>query len=497
MRGHDGPESAVTMGRNTHLPPVLRERCVDIAYRMQCPIDFVAVTTVCMLGSVIGAGCAIRPKQFDDWAEVPNLWGGVVGRPGMLKSPAISEGLKPLRTLEHYANQIHGLALSSYLNKTLKDKFEAELLKKRLTKKASDKDLPESEDFTKLFKLSKQKDTEPILRRYQTNDSTIEKLGESLAGNPRGMLVNRDELIGFLAILEKQGHEGDRTFYLEAWNGKGSYRIDRIGRGEVYVPHLCVSVFGGIQPAKLQEYLLELKALGNDGFVQRFQLFVYPDEMLEFKLVDQAPDADSERQLFDIVEILANMEFHSRGARRDFEEGLPYFRFESEKAQPLFFEWLVGLELQISKEEDAVIAEHRAKFRKLVPALALIFHLFDNASASVAFIPPVSIEKLRMAIAWSEYLLTHARRIYAMGCDFGMSAAVALSKKILSGDVRDGFDERSIYRNGWANLADKESVAAACKELEAAGWIRRKKSQARGLGRSKSPAYDINPKLRE
>jgi len=54
---------------------------------MQCPIDFVAVAAVTMLGSVIGTGCAIRPKQKDDWVVVPNIWGAVVGRPGGRKSP--------------------------------------------------------------------------------------------------------------------------------------------------------------------------------------------------------------------------------------------------------------------------------------------------------------------------------------------------------------------------------------------------------------------------
>jgi hypothetical protein len=39
----------------------------------------------------------------------------------------------------------------------------------------------------------------PKWRRYKTNDATIEKLGELLADNPRGLLIFRDELIGMLA----------------------------------------------------------------------------------------------------------------------------------------------------------------------------------------------------------------------------------------------------------------------------------------------------------
>jgi hypothetical protein len=34
------------------------------------------------------------------------------------------------------------------------------------------------------------------LRRYKTNDSTVEKLGELLRENPVGLLILRDELVG-------------------------------------------------------------------------------------------------------------------------------------------------------------------------------------------------------------------------------------------------------------------------------------------------------------
>ena len=461
---------------------------------MQCPVDFVAVKTVCMQGSVIGAGCAVRPKQLDDWTEVPNLWGGVVARPGMLKSPAISEGLGPLRVLERTANQLHQSLMAGYQQQKLKNKLRSDMAKKNLSRKKIDKDINESDDFLKLCELSNFTAEEPKLRRYQTNDSTVEKLGESLAANQRGILVNRDELVGLLQSLEKQGHDGDRAFYLEGWNGKAPYRTDRIGRGEIFIPHHCISVFGGIQPAKLLEYLLATRVSGNDGFIQRFQLLVFPDGIENPQLVDQAPDQLAKTNLINIVELLADIDFATRGAMQDQDGEIPYFRFDAIKAQPLFFKWLSKLDLKVAEEEDAIIAEHLSKFRKLVPSLSLIFHLFEHISAGTKTIPSISIKNLKMAIAWADYLLTHARRIYAMGNDFGLSAAESLSKKIRKGEVRSGFDERKIYRAGWANLGDKESVSAACKELEAAGWIRKRKLP-RVPGRQKSPTYDINPNL--
>src|SRR5712664_3964406 len=71
----------------------------DIADRVQCPPDFVAVGVMVAAAAVIGRQIAIRPKRQDDWAVVPNLWGLAVGPPGVMKSPALAEALRPLHRL--------------------------------------------------------------------------------------------------------------------------------------------------------------------------------------------------------------------------------------------------------------------------------------------------------------------------------------------------------------------------------------------------------------
>jgi hypothetical protein len=77
------------------LPATIAPWVADIAERMQCPLDFVAVPALVALGAVIGRRVGVRPQRRTDWIEVPNLWACIVGRPGMLKSPAMNEALKP------------------------------------------------------------------------------------------------------------------------------------------------------------------------------------------------------------------------------------------------------------------------------------------------------------------------------------------------------------------------------------------------------------------
>jgi putative DNA primase/helicase len=69
---------------------------IDVAEQMQCLPDFPGVAVMIAAGSLIGRQIAIRPKRRDDWTVVANLWGAVIGRPSLLKSPALHEALMSL-----------------------------------------------------------------------------------------------------------------------------------------------------------------------------------------------------------------------------------------------------------------------------------------------------------------------------------------------------------------------------------------------------------------
>ena len=119
------------------IPEPLRSWITDIAYRMQCPLDFVASAALCMMSGVIGAGCTIRPKERDNWAVVPNLWGGVIGRPGMKKTPAIEDAFRPLRRLEAEAKKQHEDDASSHEAEQAAFESQRKALKREMDKRAA------------------------------------------------------------------------------------------------------------------------------------------------------------------------------------------------------------------------------------------------------------------------------------------------------------------------------------------------------------------------
>jgi hypothetical protein len=229
------------------LPSSVGPWVADIAERMQCPVDFVAIPAIVALGATLGRKIGIRPKRKNDWTEVPNLWGCIVGRPGAMKSPAMGEALKPLNRLDARAREEHSNALKSHQCALEMHKLrveEARAAAKTALKKGTE---PRSFDVVE--------PEEPKARRYVINDTTCEALGEILADNPNGVLAFRDELVSLLKSLDREEYVTARGFFLTAWNGTSSYTFDRIMRGKTHIDAVCLSLLGSTQPGRLAEYI--------------------------------------------------------------------------------------------------------------------------------------------------------------------------------------------------------------------------------------------------
>ena len=66
------------------VPEPLRPWLSDIAERVSCPLDFAVVPALVALGTVLGRKIGMRPKAHDVWTVIPNPWGAIIGRPGVL-----------------------------------------------------------------------------------------------------------------------------------------------------------------------------------------------------------------------------------------------------------------------------------------------------------------------------------------------------------------------------------------------------------------------------
>lgn len=121
---------------DTLLPQPLRSWRVDLAERACIPLEFLAVPALVALSAIVGRTLGIRPNRYDDYIVVPNLWGGIVGGPGTMKTYAVAEGVKPLARLAAEARD--AFLKEQVLIDTKRDRLEAEMtaIKNAMVKQA-------------------------------------------------------------------------------------------------------------------------------------------------------------------------------------------------------------------------------------------------------------------------------------------------------------------------------------------------------------------------
>lgn len=457
------------------LPPALRGWLVDLAELACVPLEGLAASALAGLSGLIGRSVQLAPEGLDNsWRVVPNLWGALVMRPSGMKSMQLDAALAPLHELEARArDEFEAGEIDRELK--LEDlKAQEEQIKKAGKSKGGKLDV----DALRELRLEA-REAAPTPRRYMVQNTTYEKLGELLRENPLGLTMVRDELSGWIEAMGREENSEPRSFWLQTWNGDGSYTFDRIGRGTVRVDNLCMAVMGAIQPGPLQRFVSKSRAAGaaDVGFLQRFQLLVYPDGLPAWKRPSRQADAAAKAQALAVFEALDTVRQSSEPVTLAF----------SEEAQAVFIEWRDALEVRLRGGELVkfpAFESHLGKYRSLAPSLALIFHLVDVAAPTLhpAALPPVTAQALDLALNWVDFLELHARKVYAHDLGTAFTPAHALAEKIESGAVRDGDGMRDLRRRDLSGLIDEE-LGLAVQALSDLGWVQVEKVKTPGRSR--------------
>ena len=217
------------------IPESLRPWLSDVAYRMKCPLDFIASTAS---SNAIGTDRnpanhqTQNPRRLDRCTE---SLGSRYWRSLLHENPVHYNVLKPLDRLIAAAHIEFEDRLAQYERAVIEYEAQKKAYAKQELERHGGKRIENTVSYPEA-------PVKPKERRYMVNDTTVEKLADLLNENPTGLLQMRDELTGLLASWDRAGHEQDRAFHLEAWNGYGSITIDRIGRGTTHVNIICESL---------------------------------------------------------------------------------------------------------------------------------------------------------------------------------------------------------------------------------------------------------------
>lgn len=463
------------------LPPVIGDYVFDVSDRTQCPPDFVAVGALAACATLIGNRVRILPKQFDNWAVVPNLWGAVVGPPSAMKSPALKYALSPLHKIERewrkeWEEQNAEAAADAELSK-----IALEEARKRAKSKLEKHDRDAAREI--IAEAQSAALIIPRRKRLIVNDATVEKLGELLNENPRGLLVVRDELPGLLAKLEDEAFQIDRAFYLEAFNGDASFKYDRIGRGTVEIEMATLSLVGGVQPARIAPIVRgAVTGSSADGLVQRLQLAVWPNLSKNWEWRDRRPDPDAEQ---DYESALLRLDRLRLGSAET-----PALRRFTQTAQGIFIEWMTDLQREArSGVQSEALEAHLLKMPKTVASLALIFELLSGDNEAIGD------GALLHALTWADYLRSHAIRLYAAGtCSAEAGARLILDRRKA---LPSPFRARDVHQKGWAGLSDRDSVEAALQILVSTHNLAPREVTTSAAGGRPTLEYLWHPKITE
>jgi hypothetical protein len=241
------------------LPGVLADYIREVAIALGCDVAMVAPPVPATCAGCIGNTRVVSPKR--DWREPLVTWAVVIADPSTLKSPAHDKAVQPIRDIQaeifaHYKRELKAF--------------------NRATDQGDECEKP------------------PDPRIIQVSDTTIEKLIGTLDDNPRGVLLEMDELRAwFNSFTRYKGSKGgtDAPQWLSIHRA-GPIRYDRkTGHKRcVHVPHAAVSVCGTIQREVLAS------AINGDllesGMAARLLVAMAPSKKKKWSEVELSPDTE-------------------------------------------------------------------------------------------------------------------------------------------------------------------------------------------------------------
>ena len=475
------------------LPEKANRWAVDVAERMQCPVEFVALPMLTTMAGLIGKDAGIRLKAKDDWTERACLWGMVIASKGSTKSPALKAAVAPLNRMEK------GMTIKFDEDKRAWEVREQERSARlKAWEKQRDTILAKDPgaDLPPMPPGLDQVEEAPISPRLISNNATVEKLGVMME-KARGLSLVLDELAGLMLNMSRYNSGSDRPFYLECHTG-GPYKVDRMGRDTLFIPDTYLNIFGGIQP-DVARRLFSVEPGTDDGFLERFGLMAFPEISTHWENIDRQPDIEGRNRYNDLCQRLVEVNWFETLHNDESVQGghaKPYCRL-SAQSQEIFDAWLTDhMKALRSIPADDPISGLMAKARGLVGRLTLVIHLASWASGETP--SPMTVEALSLTRALTlveEYLIPTWRRVMAAFAQSLKDNGAMRIARMLIAKRLETIRPTDITKLDWAGLRDREAVMAALGVLVDNDWLAEPERASSGSkGGRPSERFTVNPK---
>ena len=444
------------------------------------PADYVFVTLLATASALIGN--ARWSQATPGWAEPPHLWCGIVGDAGSSKSPGTDAVLGcVLLTIERRLAADFPEREHEYLARVAAANARRDLWTREVRTAARNSNAPPPPP------VEADVGPAPVQPLVKVQDATIERVGTLIGlAMPKGILVFRDELAGWLAGMNTYNENG-RAFWLESYGGR-PYRIDRQkAGGSITIPRLAAACLGGTQPEKLAETMRG----ADDGLLARF-CWAWP-KPIPFTLAETPP------RIAWAIEALDKLRPLDMTTAPEADGGVePVMVPLDEQARSYMHEF--GRRMQ-ERQQDAGGLRRSAfcKARGLALRLSLVSNFFAGARVRAIGRLRRSLQRVLLPTrcTWWSPTSCQWRREFcgdagARGVDRDAATLARWTARERPVEVHVRRMQREVRLPG---LTDARSVHDAAKALIEAGWLTLPASG--GFQQRGRLAYPVNPALWE
>lgn len=370
------------------LPPVLAGYVREGARALGCDAACLALPVLAAVASAIGNTRVLRLKP--GWDEPSVLWTIVVGEGGEADVAAF-------RSAVAYLVRLQKLHLQEFRGRTAFHRHTA-IVRNAARRRAGGERLDPSE-----------MPRVPPLRRLVCDDTFVETLAETLEGNPRGLLVARHDLDGWLLPFTRAKaarHLGrDRAAWLEMYLA-GPLFVDRTAGapGHYYISRAAVSVAGSLRPRVLAR-LMKPDAPGA-GLAGLFLTAMPPRVPQEWSEAGMGPEG--EEIYHNLLSKLQFLQFEGDGRDKS-----PQVLSLSAEAKA---EWKTFYDSRAREQADSGGEMSLTAFRLegYAARLALVHHVVSRVSRREDDLVPVEKESVEAGVALGRWFAAEARRIRAI-----------------------------------------------------------------------------------
>jgi hypothetical protein len=376
------------------LPEPIRGFVDAGARAIGCYLEYLALPLLIAITAAIGNTRRLELKR--GWSVPPILWGAIVGESGTAKSPAFRLVMRPVRERQRKALERHAEAMKQY--EADLGRWEKDIAAWKRDKGAAS-DPPAKPD-------------PPQAERFIVSDTTVEALSAILLANPRGLLLARDELAGWIGSFDRHAGKGkasaDSANWLSMVNAERIIVDRKTGVPRtIYVPQAAVCVSGGIQPAILQRALgLEHR---ESGLAARLLLTCPPRKAKHWTEADIDPSAEAELvRLFDRL-------YELQPITGDDDEPRPVVVSLSADAKAAWKTYYNAHNIE-QADKTGDMASVWSKLEEYAARLALVVHFIRWAAGdpNLTNSDIVDADSMNAGITLAKWFKHEARRVYMM-----------------------------------------------------------------------------------